>query len=328
MDRRAFIKSQLGAATALALGSPFASTAQAAGYPDRLIKLIVPYPPGGSTDPVARILAADVGRRLGQQIIVENKAGAAGSIATEFVVRAPADGYTLLLHTSAVTTEPSFKKTLPYDIRRDLTPITIAAAGPYLMVIHPSLPVANITELIAYAKANPGKLNYGSAGIGSSGHIIGELFKMTAGIDMVHVAYKGGGPSVVGLMANEVQLVFDTVSTSRAFVEAGRLRALAVTSPRRAPLMPNVPTVSESGLPGFSTVYWLGIFAPAKVPQDVVDKLSRAFKEALLSDAVKTQLDPLGIVVDGRSPGDSAKLIDTDIKRWKEVIERARIEAQ
>ena len=307
-------------------GSPAAQTAGA--YPDRPIKLVVPYPPGGSTDPVARLLAADIGSRIGQPMVVDNKAGAAGSIGTEFVVRAPADGYTLLLHTSVISTEPSFKKRLSYDARRDLAPVTLAVTGPYLLVVHPTLPVANVGELIAYAKANPGKLNFGSAGQGSSGHLIGEMFKAAAGIDMVHVPFKGGGPSIAALVANEIQVLFDTVSGSKALAESGKLRALAVTSPERSPAMPSVPTVSESGLKDFSIVYWLAIFAPAKTPTPVVDRVYAEFRTTLAKPEIAARLLETGSVVQAMPPAEFGKVFANDIQRWKVVIENARIEAQ
>jgi tripartite-type tricarboxylate transporter receptor subunit TctC len=297
-------------------------------YPDRPIKLVVPYPPGGSTDPVARLLASDVGPRLGGTMIVESKPGAAGSIGTEAVVRSAPDGYTLLLHTSVIATDPSFKKNPPYDVRADLAPITLAVTGPYLVVVHPSLPVKNVAELIAYAKANPGRINFGSAGQGSSGHLIGEMFKIAAGIDMVHVPYKGGGPSIAGLAANEVQLLFDTISGSKGLVEGGKLRALAVTSPDRSPSMPDVPTVAESGLKDFSVVYWLGIFAPAKTPQNIRDRLYTAFKGSLDSVPVSSKLVEQGQFVQALTPGAFAKVLDSDIQRWKTVIEKAKIEPQ
>jgi tripartite-type tricarboxylate transporter receptor subunit TctC len=315
----------LGVGALLAVLPTLGSAQGAANYPDRPIKLIVPYPPGGSTDPVARILATDIGPRIGQPIVVDNRPGAAGSIGTEAVARAAPDGYTILLHTSVVATDPTLKKNATYDVKRDLAPVTLAVTGPYLVVVNPSLPVKNIAELIAYAKANPGKLFYGSAGTGSSGHLIGELFKQAAGIEMTHVPYKGGGPSITGLMGNEVQLLFDTLGGSRALAESGRLRAIAVTSPQRSPVMPNVPTVSESGLKGFEAVYWLGIFAPAKTPQPIVDKLYREIKTSLDDPAIKAKLLEQGNVAQALPPAEFAKVLDADIGRYKTVIETAKI---
>jgi tripartite-type tricarboxylate transporter receptor subunit TctC len=294
-------------------------------YPDHPIKLVVPYPPGGSTDPVARLLASDIAGRLGQPVVVENKPGAAGSIGTEAVAKSPPDGYTILLHTSVIATDPTLKKSAPYDVKRDLAPITLAVTGPYLVVVNPSVPVHSISELIAYAKANPGKLNYGSAGQGSSGHIIGELFRKAAGIDMVHVPYKGGGPSITGLLSGEIQLLFDTIGGSRAQAESGKLRAIAVTSAQRSPVMPDVPTVSESGLKGFEAVYWLGIFAPAKTPQPIVDKLYGAFKAALDNPANKAKLLEQGNVSQALPPAEFAKVLDSDIARYRSIIDSAKI---
>lgn len=317
----------LGLAVAAAMAAG-ALAQPGSAYPDRPLKLVVPYPPGGSTDPVARLLATDIGARLGQPVVVDNKAGAAGSIGTEFVVRAAPDGYTLLLHTSVIATEPSFKKSLPYDARRDLVPVTQLVTGPYLLVVHPSLPANTVAELIAYAKANAGKLNFGSAGQGSSGHLIGEMFKHAAGIDMVHVPFKGGGPSIAALAANDVQLLFDTISGSRALVEAGKLRALAVTSPSRSPVLPAVPTVGESGLADFSVVYWLGIFAPAKTPAALVDRLHASFKAALDKPEIAARLMETGQVVQALPPAAFGRVLDDDIQRWRRLIESAKIEAQ
>lgn len=315
----------LAAIAGSVLAWPLAAISQTQAFPDKPIRLIVPYPPGGSTDPAARLLAADVGPRLGQTVIVDNKPGAAGAIGTEAVVRAPADGYTLLFHTSVIATDPTLKKNATYDIKRDLAPVTLAVTGPYLMVVNPSLPVKNGAELIAYAKAHPGKLNFGSAGQGSSGHLIGELFKKAAGIDMVHVAYKGGGPSITGLVGNEVQLVFDTFGGSKALVESGKLRAIAVTSPSRSDLMPSVPTVSESGLKDFSAVYWLGIFAPAKTPSPVIDKLYGALKASLDSPTVKARMQEQGNVVQALPPREFARTLDEDIQRYRSIVESAKI---
>ncbi len=308
-------------------GGPTAVAQTGAGsFPERPIKLIVPYPPGGSTDPAARLLAADLAPRLGQQVIVENKAGASGAIGTEAVARAAPDGYTLLFHTSVIATDPTLKRSAPYDVKRDLAPVSLAVTGPYLMVVNPSLPVRTVADLIAYAKANPGKLNVGSAGPGSSGHLIAELFKKAAGVDMVHVPYKGGGPSIVGLVGNEVQVVFDTFSGSRNLAESGKLRAIAVTSEARSVLMPDVPTVSESGLKGFSAVYWLGFFAPAGTPAPIVDTLSTAIRGALESPGVKEKMLAQGNLPRGLAPAEFAKVLDTDIERYRSIIASAKIE--
>ena len=314
----------LALSSALGMGTAHAQGAEAA-FPDRPIRLIVPYPPGGSTDPAARLIASDIGPRLGQNVVVENRAGAAGAIGTEAVARAAPDGYTLLLHTSVISTDPTLKKNAPYDVKRDLAPVTLAVNGPYLLVVNPSLPVRNVAELITYAKANPGKLNFGSAGQASSGHLIGELFKKAAGIDMVHVPYTGGGPSIVGLVGNEVQLVFDTFGGSRALAESGKLRAIAVTSPNRASLMPDIPTVSESGLKDFSAVYWLGIFAPAKTPPAIIDKLHGVIRQSLETPAVKAKMLDIGNVPQALSPTEFGRVLDADIQRYRAIIDSARI---
>jgi tripartite-type tricarboxylate transporter receptor subunit TctC len=301
--------------------------ASAQDYPNRAIKFVVPYPPGGSVDPVARIIGADIAERLKQPVVIENKAGAAGSLGTDQVAKSPADGYTVLVHTSVLVTEPALKKT-PYDLTRDLVPITLAVTGPYLLVVNPALPVTSVKELIGYAKANPGKLSYGSAGVASSGHMIGELFKMATGIDMLHVPYRGGAPSIIGLMGNEVQLVFDVISTSKAPSEAGKLRALAVTSPERAPIMPQTPTVMESGVPDFSVVFWLGAFVPAGTPQPVADKLYRAFADALADPVVAEKLRGLGLQIRAMPPAEAAKTVAADLVRWRKAIEDAKIKTE
>jgi tripartite-type tricarboxylate transporter receptor subunit TctC len=305
----------------------FVQGAAAQDYPNRPIRFVVPYPPGGSVDPVARIIGADVAERLKQPVIIENKAGAAGSLGTDAVAKSPADGYTVLIHTSVLVTEPALKKT-PYDLVRDLMPVSLAVTGPYLLVVNPTLPVKDVRELIAHAKANPGKLSFGSAGVASSGHMIGEMFKAATGIDMLHVPYRGGAPSIVGLMGNEVQAVFDVISTSRQLSETGKLRALAVTSPARAPLMPNVPTVMESGVPDFQVVFWMGAFVPTSTPQPVVDKLYGAIKESLADAGVAAKLRGLGLQLNAVPPDQSAKQVATDLVKWRKAIEVAKIKAE
>ncbi|MDB5848815.1 MAG: Tripartite-type tricarboxylate transporter, receptor component TctC [Rhodoferax sp.] len=329
---RNFLRLAVSCALVAAAGTGLVAQAQGnsstAAYPDRPIRIIVPYPPGGTTDPVARLLAADIGPRLGQAVIVDNRAGAAGSIGTEAVVRSPADGYTLLLHTSAIATDPSFKKNLNYNVRKDLAPLMLAVTGAYMVVVNPSLPVKNVNELIAYAKANPGKLNYGSAGQGSSGHLIGELFKRSAGIDMIHVPYKGGGPSIAGLVGNEVQVLFDTVNSSGPLVKDGKLRAIAITSPQRLATWPDLPAVNESDVKNFSVLFWIGLFAPARTPAPIIDKLYAALHATLETPTFKERLVGMGMSADGRSPAEFGGVLDADILQWKSVIESARIEQQ
>jgi tripartite-type tricarboxylate transporter receptor subunit TctC len=313
------------ACLAMLMPAVAADAQEQAAFPNRTLRIVVPYPPGGSTDASVRVLVPDLTERLRQPVVIESKPGAAGSIGTDFVAKSPADGYTLLFHTSVITTDPSFKKNLTYDVVRDLTPLTLAASGPYLLVVNSSLPVTSVAELIAYAKANPGKLNYGSAGQGSSGHLIGEMFKLAAGIDMVHVPYRGGAPSIIGLMGNEVQLVFDVISTSRELADAGKLRALAVTSPQRSPAMPAVPTMAESGLKGFEPVFWLGVFGPANMPPAIVDKLHGAFAETLANQAVRDKLRTYGLVTHATAPAEFSKVVADDIRKWKQVIDDAKI---
>lgn len=308
-----------------ALSAPALAQAPVA-YPERLVKIVVPYPPGGTTDPTARLIAGKLAESFGQTVIIDNKPGAAGSIGTSSVVHAAPDGYTLLFHTSVITVDPSFKKNLDYDVQRDLVPVSVAATGPYVLVANPTLPANTLAEFIAYAKANPGKVRYGSAGVGSSGHLIGERFKAAAGIDMMHVPYKGGGPSIVGLAADEVQVVFDTL-TSRPLVEAGKLKAIAVTDLRRWPAMPNVPTIIESGL-DFSVEIWVGMFAPAKTPRPILEKLNAEVRKALTDPALAARFREIGVVPAGETMEQSKSRVDSDIARWRKVITEAKIEPE
>jgi len=323
--RRQASKTLLGGLAAAALSAPALAQPR---WPDRPIRIIVPYPPGGSTDPVARLLAADLTTRLGQPVVVENRAGAAGSIGTEAVARAAPDGATFLFHTSVLATEPSFKQNLAYNVLTDLTPISLAVTGPYLLVVNPSLPSRTAGELIAFARANPGRVNFGSAGTGSSGHLIGELFALRAGAQMVHIPYRGGGPSVTALMQNEIQFIFDTIPGSRGLVEDGRLRALAVTGPERAPLLPQVPTIGESGLPDFVNEFWLGLLGPARLPAEIQARMSQAVRDALAEPALRDRLAQLGLVVRASTPEAFDATLRRDIAEWREVITRANIRAE
>jgi len=316
----------MAAAGAAASACPRPALAQQ-GWPERPIRIVVPYPPGGSTDPVARLLAQDLQTRLGQPVVVENRAGAAGSIGTEHVARAAPDGTTFLFHTSVIATEVSFKQGLTYNVLTDLVPVSLATSGPYVLVVNPSLPARNVAELIAFARANPGRMNYGSAGIGSSGHLIGELFALRAGAQMVHVPYRGGGPSVTALLQNEIQFLFDTTG-SLGLIQEGRLRALATTGRTRAPQLPEVPLVAESGLPDFVAEFWLGMLAPAGLPAAIQGRMAEAVRAALGQPAIRDRLRTLGMVPRGDGPAEFDVILRRDIADWREVITRANIRAE
>lgn len=313
MKRRDLLSGALAALAVL----PMAAAADDAGsYPDRPVTMVVPYNPGGSTDAVARFIAPVLTEALGQPFVVENKPGASGTIGTDLVAKAGPDGYTLLVHTSVISIHPAFKSNLTYDTQADLVPVSVIATGPFVLNVNPTLPVSTVDELVAYAKQHPGELNFGSAGAGSSGHLIAEMFMSSTGTEMVHIPYAGGGPSQVGLMSNEVQLVFDTL-TSIPFVKEGRLKALAVTSDERWAGLPDVPTMKEQGYENSAAAIWIGAFAPAGTSDAIVGKLSAAIAEAVRSDTVVSQLFGVGLVPVGSSPADAKKRLDTDIGRWK-----------
>jgi tripartite-type tricarboxylate transporter receptor subunit TctC len=244
----------------------FASpAADAQAYPSKPIRFVVPYPPGGPLDTVARLLGAKVGESVGQPVVVDNKPGAGGNIGADIVAKSPADGYTILM--GAVATHainPTLYKSIPYDPIKDFAPITQVASTPNVLVVNPSVPANNVREFIAYAKANPGKLNFGSGSTGSAGHLAGELFKSMAGVDMAHIPYKGAAPAMQDLVAGQIQLMFDNLASSLGQVKAGKIKALAVTTAKKTPLAPELPTVAESGLPGFDISTWFGIFAPRR----------------------------------------------------------------
>lgn len=310
--------------------APLAACAQApgAGYPNKPVKVIVPYSPGGGTDLVARRIAQKLTEKLGQNVLVENRPGAGGSLATEVVVSSPADGYTLLFHTGSLAIDPSFKKKLSYDVRKDLTPISLIVKGPFFLVASPLLPAKNTAELIAYAKANPHKINFGSPGIGSSVHLAGELFKSMAAIDIVHVAYKGASPALAGLMANDIQVMFDLISTSKPLADAGKIKLLGVAGAERSVDVPNLPTIAESGLPGYETAVWMGLLAPAGTPREIVQKISVVVKEVLDTSDVKAALRAQGLDTVGSSPEEFTKWLANDIDRYAKVIRDAKIQPE
>lgn len=305
-----------GCAALLGGGLAMADTA----YPERPITLLIPYPPGGSADMLGRPLSAALQARLGQPVVLEYKPGAGGSIATAQLARAKPDGHTVLMVLAAHAINPSLYKSLPYDTRKDFAPVSLVATLPMLVAAPLSTPADTIPELIDYAKEHPGKLTFASAGPGNTSHLSAEMFKTATGIDMLHVPYKGSGPAVVALLAGEVSLMFDSISTSLPQVKAGKLKGLAVTSETRSPLLPEVPTIQESGVPGFVVNGWYGILAPAGTPPEVVNKLSQAIADSLREPALREQLTGFGYTPVGGTPQAFSDLIDSELQRWNQAV--------
>ena len=301
--------------------------AQGSAFPDRPVKFIVPYGPGGTVDPTARTLATRAGEILGQAVVVENKPGAAGSIGTDFVVRAPADGYTVLIHTNVVASEPWLKPGLSYNFLKDLTPLITIDETPFVVLVHPSLPVNSVKELVAYAKERPGKLNYGASGIASSGHLRGEQFKLETGTRIEFVPYVDGGATLRGLLANEIQVAFDTLPGSIGMIQGGKLRLLAVGSNERWFLVPDVPTMKEAGF-GSLVSQWIAAYVRSDTPPAFVDRLARALKEATDDAKVREQYRKLGFETVGAGPQDTARRLKEETEMWRKTIESAGIKAQ
>jgi tripartite-type tricarboxylate transporter receptor subunit TctC len=314
----------------LALASlTLVSFAQAQSYPARPVRLVVPYPPGGGTDTIARPLAQKLSVELGQTVIVDNRGGASGNLGMEYVARAPADGYTLVLAlTPQLAVNVSLFDKLPYDPRHDYTPITLLAEGPYLLLVHPSLPVHSVKELIALAKAKPGELNYATSGIGSGAHMAGELFTSMAGIRMTHTPYKGGGQALTDVLGGHVQVLFAPPVSVSQQVTSGRLRALAITGTKPTASLPTVPTMSEAGVPGYDSSVWYGVLAPAGTPKDIVAKLNTAMLKILEQPDFHSMLVANGIEPIGSSPAELSSYIDKEIVKWSKVVKSAGLKAE
>ena len=298
-------------------------------YPSRPVTVVVGFAPGGGTDTVARIIARNLSESLGQQVVVENKAGAGGNIATEFVARAAPDGHTILLGTvGSLAVAPHMIASLGYDPLRDFAPITMAVVFANVLVVPPSTPAPTLAEFVKLAQAKPGTVTYGTSGIGGAGHLAGEMFNMRANVDIVHVPYKGGGPSMQGLLGGQVMSSFATPVSVAEHMKAGKLRALATTGPKRAALLPEVPTVAELGYPGFEAMNWYAFVAPAKTPKEIVERLNRELVKALNNASVAPLLHQQGLEP---SPGSSAELgryIAREYEVWGKVVKRAGIKAQ
>jgi len=314
-------RTALGAALALAA----IRRALAQGSPGQSIRIIVPYVAGGTTDLVGRMVAEGLAERLPRPIVVENRGGASGMIGSEAVARAAPDGLTLLLCSSAHAVLPELYPNLSWDPLRDFAPVGPVAATPYMLVVHPSLPVRSVAELVAYAKANPGKLNFASTGMGTAQHLAGELLKRLAGIEMVHVSYRGSGAVKADLLSGRINLMFENVALTVPMTERGEVRGLAVTSPQRTPLAPGLPTLAELGYAGAQIEGWFGLLAPARTPPEVVAPLNAALNDWLRQPATARRLAGLGARVLGGAPQDLATIIRDERERWGRVIREANI---
>jgi tripartite-type tricarboxylate transporter receptor subunit TctC len=323
LPRRQFLHLAAGAAALPAVSR----IAQAQTYPTRPVRVIVPFAPAGTTDIAARLMGQWLSEHLGQQFVIENRPGASTTIGTEVVVRAPADGYTLLLATPSSAINATLFEKLSYNFLRDIVPIAGIFRVPNVMVVHPSVPAKTVPEFIAYAKANPGKINVESTGAGTSNHLAGELFKLMTGVDMVHIQYRGSGPALIDLLAGQVQVGFDTMPGLIEYIRAGRLRALAVCTATRSHALPDVPTVSEF-VPGYESSGYFGFGAPARTPAGIIDKLNKEINAGLADPKVKTRLVDLGGIILGGSSADFKTLITDETEKWAKVIRAANIKPE
>ena len=298
-----------------------APDAAAQAWPDRPLRVIVPFSAGGSNDLTARVVAEKIASSLGQPIIVENRVGAGGSIGAEAVAKAAPDGYTLLQASGSTHGGNSVQYAkLPYDPVRDFAPISMLVRTPFILVVHPAVAANTVPELIALAKAQPGKLNYASFGAGSSAHLVGELFKAMAGVDIVHVPYKGSAPAVTGTVAGEAQVLFDVINTSGPHMKAGRLKALAVGTPNRSPVLPDAPSIAESGVPGFDATVFFGWLAPASTPRAIIDRLHREIVQALAAPEIAGKLRGMGSELVGNTPEQFGEQIVAEVAKWQKLV--------
>jgi tripartite-type tricarboxylate transporter receptor subunit TctC len=311
---------------ALALSLP--GNRALAAYPDKIIKIVVPFAPGGGTDVVTRTLAQEMAKDLGVSVIIENKPGAGTIIGTQSVAASDADGYTLLMGTFANAINPSLYAKLPYDQHRDFAPVALVARSFNIVVVNPASPIKSIADLIAVAKAEPDKLSYGTYGTGTSAHLAGELFKHMAGVNLTTIPYKGAAPAITDLIGGQIQVMFTTVASAAPLIEGGQLRALAVTSAERSPAFPDLPTVSEAGVPGYDAEAWYGLFAPAKTPPDIVDRLNKAVAAAVKAESFKKLAVSEGLVLVASPPNELDRYFAVEEERWRKVIQDAGVKAE
>ncbi len=297
-----------------------AASVQAQPYPSKPVRVVVPYPPGGPTDIVARVLFQQVAESTGQQFVIDNRAGAGGNIGAEHVAKSPADGYTVLIGTTAHAINMSLFKSLNYDVQKDLAPVSLLTQGPLVLVTHPQFPANSVKELIDMAKAKPGSLNFASSGNGQSTHLSAELFNSLAGTKMVHVPYKGSAPALSDLMTGQVGIMFDTTLSAMPFVRAGKLKALGVTSPQRTPAAPDVPTIAESGVPGYEVFAWNGVFVPAGTPKPIVAQLNEEIRKAMQLPQVRDKFSAQGFAASWNTPDQFGVFVRNEVDKWARTI--------
>lgn len=301
--------------------------AEAQRYPSRPIRTIIPFPPGGSLDIAMRVIAPKMTEVIGQNVIIDSRPGADGNIGTELVARAPADGYTVLIHAVPLVVNPALRRKLPFDVRKDFVPVSLLTASPLVLVVNPSVPVKSVKDIIALAKANPGKLTYASAGNGSNLHMAAELFKVLTKTDMLHVIYKGGGPALVAVLSGETDLSYLNIAAIMAYSKTGRLRSIGITSAKRSPLMPDLPTIAESGIPGYEFTAWAAALVPAGTPRNVVDTLYEGFSKALNTPDARKRFAEQGAEIVASSPDEFAKFFRAELDKWARVVKETGIKA-
>ena len=314
---------------AAATTAPAQPTGKPGGvYPSKPVRLIVPFAPGGSNDIMARITAQKFTETFGQQVIVDNRAGASGIVGTDIAAKAPPDGYTLLMMSLTLAVNPSLYRKLPYQTEKDLAPVTLVASAPLMLAVHPSLPAKSVKEFIAFAKANPGKLNFGSGGPGTTPHLAGEMLKMMTKVQMTHVPYKGGGPALADLVGGQIHLMLENIPSTLPHVKTGRLRALAVSGLERSPLVPDLPTLNEAGLKGYEIVGWNGLFVPSGTPRNIIAYLHGLTVKALAQPDVKARLATLGAEGVGNTPEQFRAFLKAEIAKWARVVKEAGLKVE
>ncbi len=314
---------------ALVMALEFTVTSTAAqGYPNKPVRIVVPTAPGGGVDILSRLVAQKLGETLGQQFVIDNRPGAGANIGTALVAKSPADGYTLLMVPSSISISASLYRKLPYDAVKDLAPIALVAATPYFVVLHPSVPAASVRELVTLAKSRPGELTYASGGSGTASHLAGEMLKKMVGIDLVHVPYKGVGPAVTDVLAGHVSLFFAGLPASGSHIKAGKLKAIAIADAKRSPLMPQLPTIAESGYPGYAVENWLGMLAPAGTPADIISRLNGNIVRMINTAEVSERLAALGFEPVGSTPEQFAAQLKSEIAKWAKVIQETGVRAE